>query len=143
MVRLMILVCFTLHCCGLWSQQLEGSMAVKGGFFSNGTKVVMNGRVYRPSGAAQLCHQCSDARDHFRRAKRLRIGSLILSSLGISESLVSALNIEDDRAFGIAHGAVGGAMLTWAAERGLKVQHEVKSGVDAYNRCQFLDPYLR
>jgi len=111
-------------------------MSVKKGWFTDGSKVVLDGQTYRPSRAADVCDACWEARDHFEHARRLRIRSFILANLGLAESVVGALRIEDSRAVGTAHAAVGGMFMTWAAEREAKVRREVAAAVAAYNRCK-------
>ena len=115
---------------------LPGRMAVKEGFFADGAKITHEGRTYRPAGAAGLCQSCWEARDHFLRAKRLRMRSFLLANLGIFEVSVGATQFDDVRVAGTAHALVGGIFMTWAAEREAKVRREVRAGVDAYNRCQ-------
>ena len=108
------------------AQNLPGYMSVKEGWFTDGAKVVLDGQIYRPSSAADLCEECWEARDHFDHARRLRVRSFILANLGLAETVVGALRLEDARAVGTAHAAVGGVFMTWAAEREAKVrQHDV------------------
>ena len=116
---------------------LPGRMAVKEGLFTNGAKIMYEGRTYRPVGAAALCHSCWEARDHFLRAKRLRFRSFLLANLGIVEVSVGAAQFDEVRGVGAAHAMVGGMFMTWSAEREFKVRREVRAGVEAYNRCQF------
>ena len=116
---------------------LPGRMAVKEGLFADGAKITHEGRTYRPAGAAGLCQSCWEARDHFLRAKRLRMRSFLLANLGIFEVSVGATQCDDVRVAGAAHALVGGIFMTWATEREAKVRREVRAGVDAYNRCQF------
>ena len=111
-------------------------MSVKKGWFTDGSKVILDGKTYRPSRAADLCDACWEARDHFEYARRLRVRSFILANLGVAESVVGALRLEDARAVGTAHAAVGGLFMTWAAEREAKVRREVSAAVEAYNRCK-------
>jgi hypothetical protein len=110
-------------------------MSVKKGWFTDGSKVILDGQTYRPSRAADLCQECWEARDHFDLARRLRVRSFILANLGLAETVVGALRLEDARAVGTAHAAVGGVFMTWAAERESKVRREVAAAVAAYNRC--------
>ena len=116
---------------------LPGRMYVKEGLFADGAKVTYEGQTYRPAGAAALCQSCWEARDHFLRAKRLRVNSFLLANLGIFEVSVGATQFDDVRGVAAAHAMVGGIFMTWAAEREAKVRREVRAGVDAYNRCQF------
>ena len=111
-------------------------MSVKKGWFTDGSKVILDGHTYRPSRAADLCDACWEARDHFEYARRLRVRSFILANLGVAESVVGAFRLEDARAVGTAHAAVGGVFMTWAAEREAKVRREVAAAVEAYNRCK-------
>ena len=117
-------------------QHLPGYMSVKKGWFTDGSKIILDGQTYRPSRAADLCAACWEARDHFEHARRLRVRSFILANLGRVESVVGALRLEDARAVGTAHAAVGGLFMTWAAEREAKVRQEVAAAVAAYNRCE-------
>jgi len=117
-------------------QHLPGYMSVKKGWFADGSKVVLDGQTYRPSRAAGLCEECWEARDHFEQARRLRVRSFVLANLGLAETVVGALRLEDARAAGTAHAAVGGVFMTWAAERESKVRREVAAAVEAYNRCK-------
>lgn len=126
---------FFLSLCGT-AQNLPGYMLVKEGWFTDGAKVVLDGQTYRPSRAADLCEECWEARDHFEQARRLRVRSFVLANLGLAETVVGALRLEDDRAVGTAHAAVGGVFMTWAAERESKVRREVAAAVEAYNRCK-------
>ncbi len=121
-------------CCA--QQNLPGYMSVKKGWFADGAKVVLDGQTYRPARAAELCATCWEARDHFEHARRLRVRSFILANLGLVESVVGALRLEDARAVGTTHAAVGGLFMTWAAERASKVRREVAAAVEAYNRCK-------
>lgn len=118
------------------AQNLPGYMSVKKGWFADGAKVVLDGQTYRPSRAADLCEECWEARDHFEQARRLRVRSFVLANLGLGQSVVGALRLEDARAVGTAHAAVGGVFMTWAAERESKVRREVVAAVEAYNRCK-------
>ena len=123
-------------------QGVPGSMTVKKGLFANGAKVVVDGVTMRPGRAARHCESCWEAQGHFAKAKRLRVWSLVIANLGVAESIVGALRIEDARAAGTAHAVMGGVFMTWAAERDVAVRREVRLGVDAYNRCRFLEDYL-
>ena len=116
---------------------IPGRMGVKDGLFTDGAKIIHEGRTYRPTRAAALCQSCWEARDHFLRAKRLRVRSFLLANLGIFEVSVGATQFDDVRVVGTAHALVGGIFMTWAAEREAKVRREVRAGVDAYNRCHF------
>ena len=90
-------------------QHLPGYMSVKKGWFTDGSKIILDGQTYRPSRAADLCDACWEARDHFEDARRLRVRIFILANLGLVESVVGALRLEDARAVGTAHAAaVGG-----------------------------------
>jgi hypothetical protein len=123
-------------------QGVPGSMTVKKGLFANGAKVVVDGVTMRPGRAARHCESCWEAQGHFAKAKRLRVWSLVIANLGVAESIVGALRIEDARAVGTAHAVMGGVFMTWAAEKEVAVRREVRQGVDAYNRCRFLEDYL-
>lgn len=118
------------------AQNLPGYMSVKESWFTDGAKVILDGKTYRPSRAADLCEECWEARDHFEHARRLRVRSFILANLGLAETVVGALRLEDARTVGTAHAAVGGLFMTWAAERESKVRREVAAAVEAYNRCK-------
>ncbi|HCC63762.1 MAG TPA: hypothetical protein DEP62_00995 [Flavobacteriales bacterium] len=122
-------------------QNLPGYMSVKKGWFTDGSKIILDGQTYRPSRAADLCAACWEARDHFEHARRLRVRSFILANLGLVESVVGALRLEDARAVGTAHAAVGGVFMTWAAEREAKVRREVAAAVAAYNRCKLHETF--
>jgi hypothetical protein len=116
---------------------IPGRMEVKEGLFTDGAKITYEGRTYRPAGAAALCQSCWEARDHFLRAKRLRVRSFVLANLGIFEVSVGATQFDEVRVVGTAHALVGGIFMTWAAAREAKVRREVRAGIEAYNRCQF------
>lgn len=118
------------------AQNLPGYMSVKEGWFTDGAKVILDGQTYRPYRAADLCEECWEARDHFDHARRLRVRSFILANLGLAETIVGALRLEDARVVGTAHAAMGGVFMTWAAERESKVRREVAAAVEAYNRCK-------
>ena len=64
-------------------QQLPGYMCVKKGWFTDGSKVVLDGQTYRPARAADLCDACWEARDRFEHARRLLVRSFILANLGL------------------------------------------------------------
>ena len=85
-----------------------------------------------------MCATCWEARDHFERARRVRIRSFLIANLGVFEVALGATQFEDVRTLGVFHGVVGGALMSWAAEREAKVRREVRAGVEAFNRCQFL-----
>ena len=116
---------------------IPGRMEVKEGLFTDGAKIIYEGRIYRPAGAAALCQSCWEARDHFLRAKRMRVKSFLLANLGIFEVSMGATQFDNVRGVAAAHAMVGGVFMTWAAEREAKVRREVRAGVEAYNRCQF------
>lgn len=120
------------------AQTPHGFMAVKEGHWTDGAKILYHGRTYRPAGAKNLCATCWEARDHFERARRVRIRSFLIANLGVFEVALGATQFEDVRALGVFHGVVGGALMSWAAEREAKVRREVRAGVEAFNRCQFL-----
>ena len=79
-----------------------------------------------------------EARDHFERARRMRIRSFLIANLGVFEVSIGATQFDDVRALGVFHALVGGALMSWAAEGEAKVRREVRAGVEAFNRCQFL-----
>ena len=116
---------------------IPGRMEVKEGLFTDGAKIICEGRTYRPAEAAALCQSCWEARDHFLRAKRMRVKSFLLANLGIFEVSMGATQFDNVRGVAAAHAMVGGVFMTWAAEREAKVRREVRAGVEAYNRCQF------
>ena len=58
-------------------------MAVKEGRWTDGAKILYQGRTYRPAGAKDLCGTCWEARDHFERARRMRIRSFLIANLGV------------------------------------------------------------
>ena len=68
----------------------------------------------------------------------MRIRSFFIANLGIFEVSVGATQFDETRALGVFHALVGGALMSWAAEREAKVRREVNAGVEAFNRCQFL-----
>ena len=113
-------------------------MAVKEGYWTDGAKILYHGRTYRPAGAKDLCGTCWEARDHFERARRMRIRSFFIANLGIFEVSIAATQFDDVRTLGVFHALVGGALVSWAAEREAKVRRDVRAGVEAFNRCQFL-----
>lgn len=113
-------------------------MAGKEGHWTDGAKILYHGRTYRPAGAKDLCATCWETRDHFERARRLRIRSFFIANLGIFEVSIGATQFDDVRALGVFHALVGGALMSWAAEREAKVRREVRAGVEAFNGCQFL-----
>ena len=120
------------------AQTPHGFMAVKEGHGTDGAKILYHGRTYRRAGAKNLCATCWEARDHFERARRIRTRSFLIANLGVFEVALGATQFEDVRALGVFHGVVGGALMSWAAEREAKVRREVRAGVEAFNRCQFL-----
>ena len=61
------------------AQTPHGFMAVKEGHWTDGAKILYHGRTYRPAGAKDLCGTCWEARDHFERARRLRIRSFLIA----------------------------------------------------------------
>lgn len=120
------------------AQMPHGFMAVKEGHWTDGAKILHHGRTHRPAAAKNLCGTCWEARDHFERARRMRIRSFFIANLGVFEVSIGATQFDDVRALGVFHALVGGALMSWAAERESKVRREVRAGVEAFNRCQFL-----
>ena len=132
--------CFTMTCIG---QHLEGEMVVKSGLLANRTRVVLHGETLRPGQAAGRCSSCVEARELFLRAKRIRAWSWVIGNLGIAESALGITKLEDAVVLGTFHAAIGGGLITWAAERDVAVRRAVREGVDAYNRCQFMREFMR
>jgi len=138
----LMLVLFVLSTVGN-AQHVPGSMFLKEGLFSSGYKVVVDDTEYGPSGAIKLCRGCSEARSHFQRARRLRRISFALTNVGLGESILGALRIEAASTSGILHASIGGLWLTIAAQNDMKARKQVKLGVDAYNRCHFLNEFFK
>lgn len=134
----LFILCLNLPCISVMGQNVAGLMTVKQGVMASGIKVVLDGRVYRPSEAARLCDLCHQARYHFDQARRKRIWSFALANLGIVQSITGALNITNAQTLGAVNGALGGMWITLGAARDKVARREVKLGVDAYNRCQFI-----
>lgn len=124
------------------AQQVPGSMSLKEGLFANGYHVIVDGSAYGPSAAIKLCVECSEARSHFQRARRLRRILFALTLVGTGESTLGAITIEDASTAGILHASIGGVWLTMAAQHAIKARQQVKLGVDAYNRCYFLNEFM-
>ena len=116
-----------------------GVMAVQQGVWKRGIRVILNGHVYGPAAAARLCSACPQARDHFLAARRKRIWSGGLANIGIVQSVTGAVQLENEHTVGAFNAAVGGFWMTLGAARDRAARHEVKSAVEAYNRCQFLE----
>ena len=95
--------------------------------------------MYGPAAAARLCSACPQARDHFLSARRKRIWSWGLANIGIVQSVTGAVQLENEHAVGAFNAAVGGFWMTLGAARDRASRSEVKSAVEAYNRCQFLE----
>ena len=100
------------------AQTPHGFMAVKEGRWTDGAKILYHGRTYRPAGAKDLCGTCWEARDHFERARRMRIRSFLIANLGVFEVSIGATQFEDVRALGVFHALVGGALMSWGRTRG-------------------------
>lgn len=125
-----------------WGQVIAspaGVMTVKQGMWESGIRVELDGYVYRPTAAARLCNACPQARDHFLAAKRKRVWSFGLANLGIAQSVTGAVQLENEHAVGAFNAAVGGFWMTLGAARDRAARREVKSAVEAYNRCQFFE----
>ena len=92
-----------------------------------------------PAAAARLCSACPQARDHFLSARRKQIWSLGLANIGVVQSVTGAVQLENEHAVGAFNAAVGGFWMTLGAARDRAARREVKSAVEAYNRCQFFE----
>lgn len=114
-------------------------MTVKQGVWKSGIRVVLDGCVYGPAAAARLCSACPQSRDHFLSARRKRIWSWGLANIGIVQSITGAVQLENGHAVGAFNAAVGGSWMTLGAARDRAARREVKSAVEAYNRCQFFE----
>lgn len=139
---LMVTVCLGLICISSLGQGITspaGVMTVKQGVWESGIRVMLDGYLYRPAAAAQLCDACPQARDYFLAAKRKRVWSFGLANLGIIQSTTGAIQLENANAIGAFNALVGGVLITIGAERDKAARYEVKSAVEAYNRCQFLE----
>lgn len=138
----MFTLCFWFISFPSWGQNIAnpaGVMTVKQGVWESGIRVKLDGYVYRPAAAARLCSECPQARDHFLAAKRKRVWSFGLANLGIAQSITGAVQLENVHTFGAFNAAVGGIWITLGAERDRAARREVKSAVEAYNRCQFFE----
>lgn len=116
-----------------------GVMTVQHGVWKRGIRVVLDGCVYGPAAAARLCSACPQARVHFLSARRKRIWSLGLANIGVVQSVTGAVQLENEHAVGAFNAAVGGFWMTLGAARDRAARREVKSAVEAYNRCQFFE----
>ena len=114
-------------------------MTVKQGVWESGIRVELDGYVYRPTAAARLCSACPQARHHFLAAKRKRVWSFGLANLGIVQSITGAVQLENEHAIGAFNAAVGGLWMTLGAARDRAARREVKSAVEAYNRCRIFE----
>lgn len=143
MIRVSLMLgLFALSTIGI-AQRVAGSMSLKEGLFASGFKVIVDGSEYGPSAAIKLCDDCSEARSHFLRARRLRRISFALANVGIGESTLGALTIENASIAGTLHASIGGLWLTIATQKEIRARKEVKLGVDAYNRCHFLNEFFK
>ena len=136
----MFTLCFWLISLPSWGQGIAspaGVMTVKQGVWESGIRVELDGYAYRPAAAALLCGACPQARDHFLAAKRKRFWSFGLANLGIVQSVRGAVQLENEHALGGFNAAVGGLWMTLGADRDRDARREVKSAVEAFNRCQF------
>ena len=136
----MFTLCFWLISLPSWGQGIAspaGVMTVKQGVWESGIRVELDGYAYRPAAAALLCGACPQARDHFLAAKRMRVWSFGLANLGIVQSIRGAVQLENEHALGAFNAAVGGLWMTLGAARDRDARREVKSAVEAFNRCQF------
>ena len=141
---------FMFTCCFLfisfpsWGQGITspaGVMTVKQDewVWKSGIRVELDGYVYRPAAAARFCSACPQARDHFLSAKRNRVWSFGLANLGIVQSVIGAVQLENEDAVGAFNAAVGGFWMALGVARDRDARREVKSAVEAYNRCQFFE----
>ena len=138
----MITLCVWLISFPIWGQGIgspAGVMTVKQGVWESGIRVELDGYVYRPAAAARLCSGCRQARHHFLAAKRKRVWSFGLANLGIVQSVTGAVQLENENAIGAFNAAVGGLWMTLGVARDRAARREVKSAVEAYNRCQFFE----
>ena len=137
MITLCLLMYFSSW--GQGSASPAGVMTVQQGVWKRGIRVVLDGYVYGPTAAARLCSACPQARDHFLSARRKRIWSWGLANIGVVQSVTGAVQLENEHAVGAFNAAVGGFWMTLGAARDRASRSEVKSAVEAYNRCQFLE----
>ena len=137
MITLCLLIYFSSS--GQGTAGPAGVMTVQHGVWKRGIRVVLDGRVYGPAAAARLCSACPQARDHFLSGRRKRIWSLGLANIGVVQSVTGAVQLENEHAFGAFNAAVGGFWMTLGAARDRAARREVKSAVEAYNRCQFFE----
>jgi hypothetical protein len=138
----MITFCFWLISFPSWGQGTAspaGVMTVKQCVWESGIRVELDGHVYRPAAAARLCSGCPQARHHFLAAKRKRVWSFGLANFGIVQSVTGAVQLENENAIGAFNAAVGGLWMTLGAARDRAARRELKSAVEAYNRCQFFE----
>ena len=138
----MFTLCFWLISLPSWGQGIAspaGVMTVKQGVWESGIRVELDGYAYRPAAAALLCGACPQARDHFLAAKRKRVWSFGLANLGIVQSIRGAVQLENEHALGAFNAAVGGLWMTLGAARDRDARREVKSAVEAFNRCRIFD----
>ena len=137
MITLCLLIYFSSS--GQGTASPAGVMTVQHGVWKRGIRVVLDGCVYGPAAAARLCSACPQARDHFLSARRKRIWSLGLANIGVVQSVTGAVQLENEHAVGAFNAAVGGFWMTLGAARDRAARREVKSAVEAYNRCQFFE----
>ena len=62
-----------------------------------------------------------------------------LANLGIAQSVTGAVQLENEHAIGAFNAAVGGLWMTLGAARDGAARREVKSAVEAYNRCRIFE----
>ena len=137
MITLCLLIYFSSS--GQGTASPAGVMTVQYGVWKRGIRVVLDGCVYGPAAAARLCSACPQARVHFLSARRKRIWSLGLANIGVVQSVTGAVQLENEHAVGAFNAAVGGFWMTLGAARDRAARREVKSAVEAYNRCQFFE----
>ena len=102
-------------------------------------KVEYMGETCRPGRAAvQFCFDCPDAREHFEKAKKLRIWNVVWSQVSVGEMALGTIQWDENATRAALNSAFGGWLLSCVGRRERRIQAEIREGIDDFNRCQYL-----
>jgi hypothetical protein len=102
-------------------------------------KVEYMGETCRPGRAAvQFCFDCPDAREHFEKAKKLRIWNVVWSQVSVGEVALGTIQWDENAPSAALNSAFGGWLLSYVGRRERRIQAEIREGIDDFNRCQYL-----
>ena len=102
-------------------------------------KVEYMGETCRPGRAAvQFCFDCPDAREHFEKAKKLRIWNVVWSQVSLGEGVLGMTQWDENATRAALNSAFGGWLWSYVERRERLIQAEIREGIDDFNRCQYL-----